>query len=388
MKKVILFWLVIMMTTIVLTQTEIENFEQQENQSFNDFKEKENKAFANFHKQQDSLFIQYKEQIEKLWNEFKESTPNEWVSYNSDFTGRGEVDFKEGKIKVYAVVEDVSKGSEEEKIEQDKKAKEIIKKQIVSILKEKDEITREPILKEQVANPEEKKKVIKEKDIEKIAENIAKKSQKEKFVNKDGKKLIKYQINLKLIPNSISIRLEKYKPAIEKFCQEYDIDIKVVLAIIHTESYFNPKAYNRRGNAYGMMQIVPKYAGFTMNNVLFGKKRKPSSRELFNPDINLNMGIGYMRWLADNKWSEVKNKTNQYYCIICSYNGGPGSVYKAMTGKLKNIPTQKWNKMMNDLSNMSSKSLYNKFRRDIPWEETRMYIKLVKGRMEKEYKDL
>ncbi len=378
------------MTMQCFAQTELENFEHQENQSFEDFKVKENKTFANYKMQQDSLFIQYKEQIEKLWNEFKESTDTTWVSYNSDFTGRSEVDFTEGKIKVDAVVEDVSKGSDEEKVKQEEKAKEIIKKQIVSILKEKDKITNEPILKDQVVNPEEKKKVIKEKDIEKIAENITKKTKKQEFTNNEGKKLIKYQINLDLVPNNISIRLKKYKPTIEKYCKQYDMDIKVVLAIIHTESYFNPKAYNRKGNAYGMMQIVPKYAGLTMNDVLFGKKGKPSSSELFNPNINLNMGIGYMRWLADNKWSEVKNKTNQYYCIICSYNGGPGSVYKAMTGKLKNIPTKKWSKMMNDLNSMSNKELYKKLRRDLPrgWEETKNYIKLVKGRMEKEYKDL
>jgi len=101
------------------------------------------------------------------------------------------------------------------------------------------------------------------------------------------------------------------------------------VAIIHTESFYNPKAYNRHGNAYGMMQIVPKYAGQTMNYSLLQKKGKPSSKQLYDPKINLEMGIGYIRWLANNKWPKVKNKTNQYWAIICSYNGGPGTIYKS-----------------------------------------------------------
>ena len=107
------------------------------------------------------------------------------------------------------------------------------------------------------------------------------------------------------------------------------------------------------------MQIVPKYAGKTMNYVLYNKNSNPSSSDLFNAQKNIEMGIGYIRWLADNKWNKVTNTTNQNYCIICSYNGGPGTIYKAMTGKMKNIKQEKWDKMMSDLNSMKSENLYN-----------------------------
>ncbi len=380
-KKLILAISLLFVCVVVFAQADFEKYRQQQTSEQQKFIEAESKAQANYYKQQDSLFIQYKEQIEKLWNEFIESTPKEWISYNSDFSSRSKVNFEKNKIKVESVVEAPQKVTDE-KVEESK-AKDALKKQIVSILKEKDEITNEPILKNQVATTNNK--VIKQNEVEKVAEDIVRKSKKVTYKNKEGKKMIKYEIDLNLIPNNIKIRLEKYKPTIEKFCKKYDIDKSLVLAIIHTESFFNPKAYNRHGNAYGMMQIVPKYAGLTMNNYIFKKNKKPSSRQLFNSEINIEMGIGYMRWLDDNKWSKVTNKTNRQYCIICSYNGGPGTIYKAMTGKMRNIG-DKWEPMFVNLSKMDSQKLYRKLRKDVPFEETRNYIRLVTEKMNKYYK--
>jgi len=377
MKRLSGILIILLLTGLCLAQDSYQDYLNEQNQQQEDYINQQNTAFANYHNQQDSLFIQYKDDIEKLWNEFRESTPKDWVSYNEDFSGRSEVSFESGEIKVDAVVESTS-GQDEVK------AQEIIKNQIVSILQEKD-ATEEPILADQVKNPLNSGKAISEKDVNELAEQIAKQAVKKEIIGSDNQIRMKYTISLELMPDHIRKRAEKYKPIIENFCQEYQIDPRLALAIAHTESYFNPKAYNRHGNAYGMMQIVPKYAGINMNNVIFHKNQKPSSEELFNPDINLHMGIAYLRWLADNKWQKVTNPTNQIYCMICSYNGGPGTIYKAMTGKMNKIGQEKWDKMINDLSTMDSKKLYNKLRKDVPFEETRNYIEKVVGKMSNEY---
>ena len=377
MKRLSGILIILLLTGLCLAQDSYQDYLNEQNQQQEDYINQQNTAFANYHNQQDSLFIQYKDDIEKLWNEFRESTPKDWVSYNEDFSGRSEVSFESGEIKVDAVVESTS-GQDEVK------AQEIIKNQIVSILQEKD-ATEEPILADQVKNPLGSGKAISEKDVNELAEQIAKQAVKKEITGSDNQIRLKYTISLELMPDHIRKRAEKYKPIIENFCQEYQIDPRLALAIAHTESYFNPKAYNRHGNAYGMMQIVPKYAGINMNNVIFHKNQKPSSEELFNPDINLHMGIAYLRWLADNKWQKVTNPTNQIYCMICSYNGGPGTIYKAMTGKMNKIGQEKWDKMINDLSTMDSKKLYNKLRKDVPFEETRNYIEKVVGKMSNEY---
>lgn len=363
-------------------QSDFDSYKKEQTTEHENYLKEMNLAEANYYARQDSLFIQYKDEIERLWNEFKESTPKEWVSYNADFSGRSEVDFEKSEIIVAAVVDE--KASAEEKAQQEIKAQEIVKQQLISIMKEKDEISNEPILSNQVQNPIKESQAIREVDLDEIAEKIVKESEPVVIKTKDGVKL-KYEISLKLMPDNIKIRLDKYKSAIEAMCKKHDVSPNVAMAIIHTESFYNPKAYNRHGNAYGLMQIVPKYAGATMNYTLFKKKGKPSSDQLFDAETNLDMGIGYIRWLADHKWDKITNEENQYYAIICSYNGGPGCVYKAMTGKMSKISQLKWDKMMSDLSNMDNLELYEKLHRDVPWEETRNYIKLVKERMDKYY---
>ena len=375
MKKIIVLAIVVSLVLIASSQDSFEDYMAEQNQQQSDYGNQQNKAYQNYHQEQDSLFIQYKEQIEKLWNEFKESTPKKWITYNENFTGRSEVSFEEGDITVDAVVD--SDADQDE-------AKEIIKKQLISIMEEKDS-TEKPILADQVKNPIDPEKVLSADNIEKLAEKIVDNAKKTTITGSDDQTRVKFSISLELIPDHVRKRAEKYTPIIEDYCQEYKVDASLALAIAHTESYFNPKAYNRHGNAYGMMQIVPKYAGLTMNNFLFKKNSKPSSRDLFNPDINLHMGIAYLRWLADNKWNRVKNHTNQMYCMICSYNGGPGTIYKAMTGRMNNIGDKSWNKMFDDLSTMDNKKLFQKLRKDVPYEETRNYIKKVVEKMTNEY---
>ena len=385
--KNILFVILIVSIQTIFAQSDFEKFKASQQTQEQSFNKAEENAIANYYSQQDSLFIQYKDDIEKLWNEFKESTPKEWVSYNSDFSGRSKVDFAKSKIEVAAVVAKATNPAEKKK--QEIKAIKIVKKQLKAMIKQKDGLTGTPILANQIKNPFPNiGKKITPKNIEQVAEQIVKKAKVETIKTKNGKVNEKYVISLDMMPNNVQERIKKYKPYIEKYCKLYNVDPKYAMAIIHTESYYNPKAYNRHGNAYGMMQIVPKYAGKTMNNYLFKKNKLPSSKQLFNPETNLQMGIGYMNWLALNKWSKVTNETNRYYCIVCSYNGGPGTIYKAMTGKMRKIGQKKWDKMMDDLNNWDSEKLYKHLRKKVPFEETRNYIKTVRSRIEKYYMNI
>ncbi len=56
-----------------------------------------------------------------------------------------------------------------------------------------------------------------------------------------------------------------------------------------------------------------------------------------------------------------------------------------MTGKMRNIG-DKWEPMFVNLSKMDSQKLYRKLRKDVPFEETRNYIRLVTEKMNKYYK--
>ncbi|MCD4651719.1 MAG: murein transglycosylase domain-containing protein [Candidatus Cloacimonetes bacterium] len=379
MKRIAVLIILSLLTFFLLAQDSFDDYLKQQNQVFNQYAEEQKKAEANFYKQQDSLFIQYKEEIKKLWGEFRESSPKEWVSYNSDFTGRSQVDFEKGQVKVNAIAAKDAEG--------EKQAKEALAEQLKSILKEKDETTGKAILENQVQAPSSDKPIT-DADLDKVVEQIVNKAEKVEVKGSDGERRWEYRISLELMPDNIRKRVDIYKPMILKFCKQYVVDPKVVLAIIHTESFFNPKAYNRTGNAYGMMQIVPKYAGRTMNKKLYGKNSLPSSGTLFNPRYNLEMGIAFIAHLGNTHWKRVTNKTNQYYAIICNFNGGQGSVYKAFTGKLKKIPQEDWDKMFDDLNNLSNEEVYEILHKKAAWAETRHYIKKVRDRIDKYYKDI
>ncbi|MBN2829833.1 MAG: DUF3393 domain-containing protein, partial [Candidatus Cloacimonetes bacterium] len=354
MKRILLIMMLALMSFLLLAQDSFEDFAKQDQQGFQNFYEKEAKEMANFHSQQDSLFIQFQKDIENMWKTYKESTPKTWVSYTKGFEGRSEVDFEKGKVQVEAVVDPKEDKSKE-------KAKAIVKEQLKSILQEKDD-TGKPILEGQVQSPDNKEQAIDDKNLDKIAEEVVNNAKTEEVKGADGKMRTVYKIDLELMPNQVQKRARHYLPTVFKSCEKFGVDAPLALAIIETESSFNPKAYNRTGNAYGLMQIVPKYAGQTMNKELHKTNKPPTSDQLFDPDFNAEMGIGYLSWIAKNKWGDVKNKRNLYYAVTCSYNGGWGTIYKAMTGVMNKIGQKRWDKMMKDLNEMDSEELFKKLR--------------------------
>ena len=50
--------------------------------------------------------------------------------------------------------------------------------------------------------------------------------------------------------------IQKYGPIIRKYSEKYDLDWRLVVAVIRQESSFRPDAKSRKG-AYGLMQIMP-----------------------------------------------------------------------------------------------------------------------------------
>jgi membrane-bound lytic murein transglycosylase C len=201
-------------------------------------------------------------------------------------------------------------------------------------------------------NNEEKKKLAEEKAKEEkkavktvdasngkdfIKEEVTKNVKKETVKGEDGKVRTKYTVTLEMAPNALKNRAELYLDMIKTHSEKYNIDPALVLALIHTESAFNPKAFSRRPDgtpmACGLMQIIPSQAGRDAHKALYGKDKIVESEYLFDPENNLKMGTWYVDFLG--KWwrrYEEKNlkKTsstikNEYYAIS-SYNQGMGTI--------------------------------------------------------------
>jgi hypothetical protein len=194
-------------------------------------------------------------------------------------------------------------------------------------------------LKEKQAKEEQKavKTVSENNSKEFIQDTVEKKVTKEVIVGEDGKARTKYSVTLEMVPNSVQKRAENYIEMITKYSEKNEIDPALVLALIHTESAFNPKAFSRRPDgtpmACGLMQIIPSQAGRDAHKALFGKDKIVESEYLFDPENNLNMGTWYIKNLS--KWwnnYEKKNygktssaEKNEFYAIS-SYNQGMGTI--------------------------------------------------------------
>ena len=95
---------------------------------------------------------------------------------------------------------------------------------------------------------------------------------------------------------------------IRKLARQYDIEPSLVKAIMHAESYFNPKAVSRTG-AQGLMQLMPRTA------------KQYGVRNAFNPDQNLKGALRYLTFLKSLF-------PNQPELVIAAYNAGENAVYK------------------------------------------------------------
>ena len=97
-----------------------------------------------------------------------------------------------------------------------------------------------------------------------------------------------------------------YDQDINRIAQRYQLDPPLIKAIIHTESYFNPRAVSRRG-AQGLMQLMPETA------------QDLQVANPFNPLENIDGGTRYLRWLLDSFNGDL-------ILSLAAYNAGPGLV--------------------------------------------------------------
>ncbi len=97
-----------------------------------------------------------------------------------------------------------------------------------------------------------------------------------------------------------------YDQDIRRIAQRYQLDPPLIKAIIHTESYFNPRAVSRRG-AQGLMQLMPETA------------KDLQVANPFNPLDNIDGGTRYLRWLLDSFNGDL-------ILSLAAYNAGPGLV--------------------------------------------------------------
>lgn len=126
---------------------------------------------------------------------------------------------------------------------------------------------------------------------------------------------------------------------------DYEVDIYLVYAIIKVESSFDASAKSSAG-ALGLMQLIPDTAEYMKGEEL-------AEEELFDPTINIDLGIKYLKYLSE--------KFNSREWVIVAYNAGE-------------TKAREW--MNNDISPYQ-----------VPFKESREYLVKVNNAMRR-YKEL
>jgi membrane-bound lytic murein transglycosylase C len=187
------------------------------------------------------------------------------------------------------------------------------------------------------------------------------------------KKITTYTIPLK--NKKMTDRAKPFFTSVKQESKRFELSPSLVLAVIHTESHFNPKAQSHIP-AYGLMQIVPTTAGVDVNRFLFKKDAPMSVNHLYQANKNIEAGAAYIHILFNRYLKKIENPKSRLYCAIAAYNTGSGNVAKTFnTDGSRNVT-----KAARIINNMSPEEVYAQLLSSLPYEETRKYLEKVTSR--------
>ena len=372
------FVIIFIVFSMAYGQDDYEKWLKDQQSAFNTLVEEENtymesitKEFDDYQTEQERLYQNFKDEVEKKWDEFKSSSKKTYVDYDGDLNARGSIDFENGVVEVEVIVDADPKqtSSEEKKVGED-----LLKKKLTQMVK-KEADDKKPLLKDQLKNKQGQKVNVKNADS--FAKETVKEQKvtKEKFTAKDGKERIKYTVKVKMQPDHVKTRAERFKKEVLTQSKRFKIDPAIAMAIMQTESSFNPKARSPIP-AFGLMQLVPKSGARDAYNHVYKQDKLVSGKYLYVPSNNIELGCAYISKIRYAYFKNIRNDKSAYYCTISAYNTGPGNVAKAITGTTKLRPTtQKVNTMDPD-------QVYKTLKTNLPYEETRNYLDKVINRIE------
>lgn len=125
--------------------------------------------------------------------------------------------------------------------------------------------------------------------------------------------------------------ISSFDAIIQRYAKRINWDWRLIAAIIHQESKFNPYARSWCG-AQGLMQLMPGTA----------RQVGVYSSEVYVPERNIKGGTDYLKQL-EQIWSSIPDFTQRIKFILASYNAGVGHVADAARLAEKNgYPKDKW----------------------------------------------
>lgn len=308
---------------------------------------------------------QQKREIEKKWDQAQRSTKKEWVDYSPTYDTRSIVNFEEGTVEITALVP-VPPKEKRSKAAQVAEAQEEVARQFERVLAEQtggkkavlsgqvqgrggrpvDQQTAKAFVQQEVLPT----MVVDDRPVE----------------SRDGITRVQVTAKVKMTPDHLKKRAQQYLDTVMEQSRRYQLDPRLVLAVVHTESYFNPKAQSHIP-AYGLMQLVPRAAARDSYNFIYKDDRVLDDDYLFVPPQNVELGAAYLYLLKNQIFSDLQEGAKKTYVIVCAYNWGPGNIRKKILKLFR-------------IQDMTDDQVFTLLTDKTP-EETRNYLKRVTERM-------
>ena len=193
-------------------------------------------------------------------------------------------------------------------------------------------------------------------------------------VGEDGIARLVVGATFALVDDHLQVRADRFRPLVTAHARKWGLDPALIMAIIHTESMFNPRARSD-APAYGLMQLVPHTAGREAYAALYDKPRTLTPRYLYDPENNIKLGATYYSILKNRYMGAIRDPQSRIYCAVAAYNAGAsnvGSAFIARKSIRQAIPV---------INRLTPTEVYERLVADLPMKESRNYVRKVLRRI-------
>lgn len=339
---------------------------------FNKSMQKSDEMMEKYKTFTEKTFQEYKEKSEKIWGYYEELASSKWIDYETDlktysivnFGDEPKIDIKnktpgeaEKEITQYDATAYIEINTILDTGESTEKVAENVQKRLDGVMKEKNEYTGKPILEgivepgkidlaiqkinDAAENPDKYKDIVLDKSkgtqpagpVNKY-DNPYEKSGNLMIIGKkdvevevkdvtvDNQKKTIYTVRIPMTDDHIYKLAKEYLEIINYWAEKLDMEPALIMAIIHTESSFNPKAVSK-SYAYGLMQLKPKLGAVDGYYYLNNEKKSINPDDLVDPKTNIELGSGYYKMIYERYLKGIKNEDNKKYMSVAAYNWGP-----------------------------------------------------------------
>lgn len=386
-----------------LGRDEFDDIDRMLDASFEEADSRIDERFEAVHAAVERAFQGLTRKIERSWGDDTQlPSRRKWVTYSDDLSTRLTVDYSESEVVVETLVEDPDDmGAELEAMQElaselisasddELDDRDVLVQAIRQELAEEELVAAEPEVAApdsseeaaEIAEPGEKEspsedessllaQVLPEQSVLAVAKAPA--IEAVEVVEESG--VTKARVRLAFASDAQERLISNHLETVREYALTYEVPVSLILAIIETESSFNPRAVSPIP-AFGLMQLVPRTAGIDAYQFVYGEKRVLSPEYLFHEDRNIELGTAYLGLVRDRYLRQIENPFSRYYCAVAAYNTGVGNVAKTFTGRtnLKEAARQ--------INGMTEQEVFAFLVEELPAQETRDYLVKIVDRVE------